>query len=80
MARLTLSAAEEKYIRDGVACGVRADGRDISNYRPLQLETGIISNSNGSARLTAYKTDILVRAPPCCPCTKHTHYLLLLSP
>lgn len=38
----------------------RADGRSRRDYRPMELETGLVSNASGSARLRLANTDILV--------------------
>eukprot|EP00053_Salpingoeca_punica_P022019 m.213727 g.213727 ORF g.213727 m.213727 type:complete len:293 (-) comp28740_c0_seq1:223-1101(-) len=60
MARVALSKAEKQYTIEGAAAGVRADGRSLTDFRHLTLETGVVSNSNGSARLCSTRTDILV--------------------
>lgn len=39
-----------RFISDGVAQNVRIDGRGRFDYRPYMLETGVISQTNGSAR------------------------------
>lgn len=39
---------------------MRSDGRKRSDYRPMELETDIVSQANGSARLRLANTDILV--------------------
>ena len=54
-----LSQAERLYIEAGVACGVRADGRGLEDFRPLQLETGLLQQASGSARLRLAGTDVL---------------------
>ncbi|KAG6620164.1 exosome complex exonuclease RRP42-like protein [Phytophthora cinnamomi] len=68
---LKVSASEKKYIAEGVAADVRADGRDRLSYRSLSLETSLLAQSNGSARasLEASGTDVLASvklevAPP----------------
>lgn len=38
----------------------RVDGRSNKDYRPMELETGIVSHASGSARLRLANTDILV--------------------
>ncbi|EDX07284.1 GD11151 [Drosophila simulans] len=38
----------------------RCDGRSRRDYRPMDLETGLVSNASGSARLRLANTDILV--------------------
>ncbi len=39
---------------------MRCDGRTRLDYRPIVLETGLISNASGSARLRLANSDILV--------------------
>uniref|UniRef100_A0AAV1V481 Ribosomal RNA-processing protein 42 n=1 Tax=Peronospora matthiolae TaxID=2874970 RepID=A0AAV1V481_9STRA len=58
---LKVSASEMKYIVEGIAADVRADGRDRLSYRSLSLETSLLAQSNGSARvsLEASGTDVL---------------------
>ncbi|KAG7399945.1 Exosome complex component RRP42 [Phytophthora boehmeriae] len=58
---LKVSSSEKKYIVEGVAADVRADGRDRLSYRSLSLETSLLAQSNGSARasLEASGTDVL---------------------
>ncbi|XP_068226656.1 exosome complex exonuclease RRP42 [Palaemon carinicauda] len=60
MTDLNLSDAEKRYIVDGVKLGVRVDGRERLDYRQLELETGIVSTANGSARVRLDRTDVLV--------------------
>lgn len=56
-----LSDAEVHYIQDGAAQGVRSDGRGALDVRPITLETGILPNASGSARVrVGNATDILV--------------------
>jgi exosome complex RNA-binding protein Rrp42 (RNase PH superfamily) len=56
-----LSQAERDYITEGVHSDLRADGRGRLDYRALVLETGIISQANGSARVRlGGGTDVLV--------------------
>ena len=38
----------------------RVDGRGCEDYRYMELETDILSNTNGSARLRLANTDVLV--------------------
>ena len=51
MSLVTLSPFEQAYILSGIEAGVRADGRDRTQYRHFTIETGILPNANGSARL-----------------------------
>ncbi|XP_067633140.1 exosome complex component RRP42 isoform X3 [Eurosta solidaginis] len=39
---------------------LRCDGRSRRDYRPMELETDLVSNASGSARLRLANTDILV--------------------
>ncbi len=39
---------------------LRCDGRTRLDYRPIVLETGLVSNASGSARLRLANSDILV--------------------
>jgi exosome complex component RRP42 len=60
MASVRISGAEHKYISDGIACNMREDGRSRDTYRPFTLSTGLISNTNGSARIVLNGTHVLV--------------------
>eukprot|EP01104_Vermistella_antarctica_P009986 TRINITY_DN2633_c0_g1_i1.p1 TRINITY_DN2633_c0_g1~~TRINITY_DN2633_c0_g1_i1.p1 ORF type:complete len:293 (+),score=58.27 TRINITY_DN2633_c0_g1_i1:198-1076(+) len=55
-----ISPAERSFLEDGVKQDLRADGRTRVNYRHFSLETGIVSQANGSARLKLSNTDILI--------------------
>jgi len=73
------SAAERAYVQLGVAQGVRNDGRDTMDSRPVTVDAGVLPNANGSARVTLGKgliggsggTDVIaaikaeVRTPVC---------------
>lgn len=39
---------------------LRCDGRRRGDYRPMELETDVVSTASGSARLRLANTDILV--------------------
>ncbi|CAH0724683.1 unnamed protein product, partial [Brenthis ino] len=60
MAGLLLSATEKVYILHGVQDDYRSDGRTNIDYRPMELETDVVSHASGSARLRLANTDILV--------------------
>ncbi|XP_067010285.2 exosome complex exonuclease RRP42 [Anabrus simplex] len=60
MAVLLLSEAEKTFILHGVEDDFRTDGRTRRDYRPMELETDIVSHASGSARLRLANTDILV--------------------
>jgi len=55
-----ISQSEKEYIISGINEDMRLDGRGCLDYRPFILETGLISQTNGSARLILDGTDVLV--------------------
>lgn len=57
----TISDAERDYIQAGAQHGVRGDGRDMLEVRPVTLETNLLPTASGSARVRiGGVTDILV--------------------
>ncbi|KAG8237472.1 hypothetical protein J437_LFUL015691 [Ladona fulva] len=60
MALKLLSDAEKVFILHGVKDDFRCDGRTRQEYRPIEVETEIVSNASGSARVRLANTDILV--------------------
>ncbi|PNF35123.1 Exosome complex component RRP42 [Cryptotermes secundus] len=60
MAEILLSEAEKTFILHGVEEGFRCDGRMRLDYRPMEVETDVVSHASGSARLRLANTDILV--------------------
>lgn len=61
-AMLKISSSEKKYQIQGLDENIRADGRTRFEFRQLIIETGVLTQSNGSARLALQdaSTDILV--------------------
>lgn len=59
MAKILLSEAEKVFILHGIQENYRCDGRTRSDYRPMELETDIAQNSNGSARLRLANSDVM---------------------
>lgn len=57
---ILLSNEEKRFITDGIDVNVRCDGRKRCDYRPIELETGLITHANGSARVRLANTDVLV--------------------
>ncbi|KJE93625.1 exosome component 7 [Capsaspora owczarzaki ATCC 30864] len=57
---LALSRFEQEDIAAGVAANLRSDGRLRTDYRPFTVESGIVSNTSGSARVRLGLTDVLV--------------------
>jgi len=60
MADVNLSEAEKTFILHSVQDNFREDGRSCEDFRHMELETGLISNTNGSARVRLATTDVLV--------------------
>ena len=58
---LQISAAEISYLRQGVEQNIRTDGRNRLDYRAITMESGVLPQSNGSARITIGngETDLL---------------------
>ena len=48
---MSVSFGEQAFIKDGVAEDMRNDGRSRAEYRGLVLETGLMPQCNGSARI-----------------------------
>ncbi|VDD88251.1 unnamed protein product [Enterobius vermicularis] len=55
-----LSDAEKIFVIHGAQQGLRSDGRSNLDYRPIILETGVLSTTNGSARVRLGSTDLLI--------------------
>ncbi|KAK7115484.1 exosome complex component RRP42-like [Littorina saxatilis] len=60
MVDVNLSEAEKTFIVHGIQDNFREDGRSNEEYRQMDLETGLMSNTSGSARLRLANTEILV--------------------
>ncbi|NXK87541.1 EXOS7 protein, partial [Formicarius rufipectus] len=60
MAMVVLSEAEKLYIVHGVQEDLRVDGRGCEDYRCAEVETDVVSNTSGSARVKLGDTDVLV--------------------
>jgi hypothetical protein len=44
------SVFRSRFVEEGVAQNIRVDGRGRLDYRPFSLETGIVTQANGSCR------------------------------
>jgi len=60
MSEVLLSEAEKIFVIHGVQEDHRTDGRRRRDYRPLEVETGLVTHAAGSARLRLANTDVLV--------------------
>ncbi|ESR61015.1 3'-5'-exoribonuclease family protein [Citrus sinensis] len=54
-----LSEGEKEFIKGGIAQDLRSDGRKRYTYRPIYVETGVIPQANGSARVRMGSTDVI---------------------
>ncbi|RAL44268.1 unnamed protein product [Cuscuta campestris] len=55
-----LSFGEKNFIRDGIGLDLRTDGRKQLAYRRIYVETGVIPQASGSARVKIGATDVIV--------------------
>lgn len=53
-----LSIGEKNFVRGGIAQDIRSDGRKRLMYRPIYVETGVIPQAHGSARVRIGGTDV----------------------
>ncbi|KAJ8041464.1 Exosome complex exonuclease RRP42 [Holothuria leucospilota] len=60
MASTQLSDGEKTFIIHGVLDNLRNDGRTCENYRQIEVECGVVSNTSGSSRLRLSNTEVLV--------------------
>eukprot|EP00871_Galdieria_phlegrea_P004413 jgi/Galph1/4973/GphlegSOOS_G3644.1 len=54
------SKAERSYLLEDVDQGIRLDGRNQFEYRPISLEVDVLPSASGSARLRLGETEVLV--------------------
>lgn len=54
-----LSVGEKHFIQGGIAQDLRSDGRKRLTYRPIYVETGVIPQASGSARVRMGATDVI---------------------
>ncbi|XP_059899977.1 exosome complex component RRP42 [Gadus macrocephalus] len=60
MATVQLSEAEKVYVLHGIRDDLRVDGRSCEDYRHMEIETDVVSNTDGSAKVTLGHTAVLV--------------------
>jgi len=58
---IRLSPSEKKYVEDGIAHGVRRDGRGLRDLRHVNIKVGLLPQANGSARVRSVfsSTDVI---------------------
>ncbi|KAK8966164.1 hypothetical protein KSP40_PGU004120 [Platanthera guangdongensis] len=54
-----LSAGEKQFMHGGIAQDLRSDGRQRLQFRPISIQTGVIPQANGSARVTLGTTVVI---------------------
>ncbi|CAN1196677.1 Exosome complex component RRP42 [Linum perenne] len=54
-----LSIGEQHFIKGGIDQNIRCDGRKRDSYRPIFVETGVIPQANGSARIRMGATEVI---------------------
>ncbi|KAJ8750622.1 hypothetical protein K2173_015797 [Erythroxylum novogranatense] len=54
-----LSDGEKRFIHGGIDQNIRSDGRKRDAYRPIFVETGVIPQANGSARIRMGATEVI---------------------
>jgi exosome complex component RRP42 len=55
-----ITRVKQKQIAQFIENGKRLDGRDLSDYREMKIEQGIIERAEGSARVVLGKTEVVV--------------------
>ena len=55
-----IARVKQKRIAELIASGKRLDERGLTDYREIQVETGVIEKAEGSARVRLGKTEVLV--------------------
>ena len=60
MSSVMVARIKQKRIAELISKGMRLDGRDITEYREVKLEMGIVERAEGSARVRLGKTEVMV--------------------
>ena len=55
-----VARVKQKRIAQLLSKGKRIDGRGLTDYREIKIETGLIERAEGSARVRLGKTEVLV--------------------
>ncbi len=55
-----MSEIQRNYIYQLAEKGKRIDGRELKDYRPIQIEQSVVDTAEGSARVKVGNTDVLV--------------------
>jgi exosome complex component RRP42 len=54
------SDAEKEYIANGIQQNLRNDGRSCHEFRPIDVELGLVAQASGSSRVRLGSTDVVV--------------------
>jgi len=57
---MAYSSSEIEFCTQSCQHGIRLDGRACEDFRPFELELGVIAQASGSARLHLGSTDVIV--------------------
>ncbi len=60
MTSVMASKVRQRRVAQMIAGGKRLDGRGLTDYREVKVETGLIEKAEGSARVRLGKTEVLV--------------------
>jgi len=60
MSSIMVSRIRQKQIAQLIMSGKRLDERGLNDYRPIQIESGIIERAEGSARVRLGRTEVMV--------------------
>jgi len=60
MSSIMSAKVRQKRVAQLIARGKRLDGRELTDYREIQIESGLIERAEGSARVRLGKTEVLV--------------------
>jgi len=59
MSSIMISRIRQKQIAQLITSGKRLDDRGLADWRPVQIETGVIEKAEGSARVRLGRTEVM---------------------
>ncbi len=60
MSSVMVARIKQKRIAELISKGMRLDGREITDYREVKIEPGVVERAEGSARVRLGKTEVMV--------------------
>ncbi len=54
-----MSLVNTEFIKESLKNDMRPDGRKLDDYRDIEIETGVVTQANGSARVRLGKTEVV---------------------